>query len=183
MFYDNDKYYFDTLKFDDVFTSATDFAAKLGTVGDVTDTSDLEELYEILALKYVGAHTRYTDEFAFIFAIKRELYTEFAFYLEKKDLAKQLRDMEISKITLTQNQLRNVVTNRDEPVSNPDTVAIDNLSTEQENIRVTANELEAVKQKYNVMNRNYLQGIYKRCDDLFRVILSDDVRYLYEREE
>ena len=161
MFYDDNKQYYDTLKFDDVFTSASEFASKIGSVGDVTDTSELEELYEILALKYVGAHTRYTNEFSFIFGIKRELYTEYAFYIEKKALAAQMRDMEIEKITLAQNQLRNVVDTHDQDYADTDTVAIDNLTTMQENTRVTNNELEAVKQKYNVMNRNYLMGPYR----------------------
>jgi len=178
MFYD-DKPYYETLKFDDVFTSETDFITKVVSVGGITDTANLTELYEILALKYVNNYTRYTHEFAFIMAVKRELYTEFPFYLTKKALVDEMLAIEISEIQLGQRQLRNLVSTHDEPVANADSVPIDDLSTEQENMRVTNNKLDAIKSKYNVMNRNYLQGIYKRCDFLFRVILASDDIILY----
>ena len=180
MFYD-EKPYYDTLKFDDVFQSADQFATVMVSVGGITSVTSLRELYEILSLKYVASHTRYTDEFAFMMAIKRELYTEFPFYLQKKELANDMMEVEISEIQLTQNQLRNLIETNDEDYVNTSTKPIDDLTTTQENIRVTSNKLDAVKQKYNVMNRNYLQGIYKRCDELFRVILAGDTRTLYEQ--
>jgi len=179
-FYD-DKVYQDTLKWDDVFTSDQQFATDVVSVGGITNETDLKELYEILSLKYVSAYTRYTNKFSFIQAMKRELYTEFPFYLKKKELADEMMDMEIAEIQLGTRQLRNVVNTHDEPIANASTVPIDNLSTEQEYIRVQNNKLDAVKQKYGTMNRNYLQGIYQRMDELFRVILAQDDIPVYEQ--
>lgn len=182
MFYDEDKKYYDTLKFDDVFTSSAQFATEMVSVGGVTSTANLQELYEILALKYVGSYTRYTDKFAFHMALKRELYTEFPYYLQRKILANEMIALEIAEIQRGSRQLRNLIDQHDEPVVNANTVPIDDLSTQQESIEVTNNKLEAIKAKYNSMNRNYLQGIYNQCDDLFRVILAQDNRTLYEQE-
>ena len=181
MFYDPRPYY-NALKWDDFFTSAADFITKMVSVGGITDTADLTELYEILSLKYVTSTTRYTDEFAFQQAIKRELYTEFPFYLEKKKLADEMIQIEITEIQRGQRQLQNRVDQHDETYVNLDTVPIDNLSTEQINMEITNNKLDAIKSKYNVMNRNYLQGIYKRCDELFAVILAGQTRNIYEQE-
>ena len=46
MFYDDNKPYFETLKWDDMFTSATDFISKIVNVGGITNVDDLTELYE-----------------------------------------------------------------------------------------------------------------------------------------
>jgi hypothetical protein len=180
MFYDNKPYY-ETLKFDDVFTDPTTFIAEVVDVGGITDTDQLTELYNILSFKYVTNFTRYTNKLAFVMAIKRELYTEFPFYIQKKDLAEQMMDVEIAEVQRGQRQLRNLVDTHDEPITDADTVPIDDLSTQQENVEITNNKLEAIKSKYNVMNRNYLQGIYKRCDHLFRVILAGNARTLYDQ--
>jgi hypothetical protein len=182
MFYD-DKDYYNTLKFDDVFTSGAEFVTKVGSVGGITDSAKLTELYEVLALKYVASFTRYTSPFAFIQAIKRELYTEFPFYLKKKELADEMMAMEIEEIQIGQRQLRNKVDTHDDPVVDADTVPITDLSTEQESIRMTENKLEAVKNKYNVMNRDYIRGIYRQCDELFRVILAEDDVTLFPEGE
>jgi hypothetical protein len=179
-FYD-DKVYQDTLKWDDVFQSDQQFVTDVVSVGGITNTENLKELYEILSLKYVSAFTRYTNKFSFIQAMKRELYTEFPFYLKKKELADEMMEMEITEIQLGTRQLRNVVQTHDEPIINASTVPFDDLSTEQEYIRVQNNKLDAVKQKYGVMNRNYLQGIYSRMDELFRVILASDDIPVYEQ--
>ena len=179
-FYD-DKVYMDTLKWDDVFQSDQQFVDDVVSVGGITNEASLKELYEILSLKYVSAYTRYTNKFSFIQAMKRELYTEFPFYLKKKELADEMMQMEIDEIQLGTRQLRNVVDTHDEPIANASTVPFDDLSTQQEYIRVQNNKLDAVKQKYGVMNRNYLQGIYSRMDELFRVILADDGIPVYEQ--
>ena len=179
-FYD-DKVYMDTLKWDDVFVSSEQFVDSVVSVGGITNEDNLKELYEILSLKYVAAFTRYTNKFSFIQAMKRELYTEFPFYLKKKELADEMMEMEITEIQLGARQLRNVVQTHDEPIINASTVPFDDLSTEQEYIRVQNNKLDAVKQKYGVMNRNYLQGIYSRMDELFRVILAHDDIPVYEQ--
>lgn len=177
----NDKVFDQTLKWDDIFTSKEQFYQDVQSVGGITNETNLHELYEILSLKYVTSFTRYTDKFAFIQAIKRELYTEFPFYLKKKELADDMMALEIEEIQLGTRQLRNLVQTHDEPIVNASTTPIDDLSTEQEYIRMQNNKLDAIKQKYAVMNRNYLQGIYNRCDELFRVILADDDEVLYEQ--
>lgn len=181
MFYD-EKDYCQTLKWDDIFTSGSQFASKVVDVGGITSPTDLAELYTIMSFKYSRSFTRYTDEFSFIMAIKRELHTEFPFYLKKKELANEMMDIEIATIQIGMRQLRNVVDQHDEPVTSASSTPIDDLSTTQESIRITNNELDAIKQKYNVMNRNYLKGIYSQCDELFRVILSEDTQILFEQE-
>lgn len=183
MFYDNNKPYFDTLLWEDVFPDVDTFISKVVSVGGITDTVKLTELYDILSMKYYASHTRYTVEAGIIMGIRRELYTEFPFYLEKKELADQMIAIEIEEVQRGQRQLQNTVDTHDEPIVSADRVPIDDLSTQQTNIEVTNNKLQAIKEKYNVMNRNYLQGIYKRCDELFRVILAKDNIYLFESEE
>nr|HPJ24332.1 hypothetical protein [Bacillota bacterium] len=160
----NDKVFDQTLKWDDIFTSDDQFVSDVVSVGGITNTDNLKELYEILSLKYVSAFTRYTNKFSFIQAMKRELYTEFPFYLKKKELADEMMQMEIDEIQLGTRQLTNRVDTHDEPIVGASTTPIDDLSTQQEYIRVQNNKLDAVKQKYAVMNRNYLQGIYARMD-------------------
>lgn len=179
-FYDEDCFYYNTLKWDDIFTSATQFIAKVVSIGGISESASLTELYEILSMKYVDSHTRYTNEFAFIMALKRELYTEFPYYLQRKSLASDMMALEIAEVQRGTRQLRNLVDLHDEPIVDANTVPIDDLSTQQESIEVTNNKLEAIKAKYNSMNRNFLQGIYNQCDDLFRVILASDERTLYE---
>ena len=173
-FYD-EPYYTESLRFDDIFASATEFETKVVSIGGITDSVKLQGLYEILALKYVNAETRYNYEFGFIQALKRELHVEFPYYLEKKDIVDDLIALTDTEIQLAQIQLRNLVDQHDEPVANADTTAIDDLSTQQENFRTTIGKLQAKRDKYNVMNRDYLMGIYKRCDELFRVILSKEI--------
>ena len=177
----NDQPYMNTLKWDDVFTSSDEFILKVAEVGGITDPLKLKELYEIMSLKYVSSFTRYTNPFSFVMAIKREHFTAFPFYLKRKELADQMMNMEIEEIQLGTRQLRNLVDTHDEPVVNASSVPFDDLTTQQEYIRVTNNKLDAVKQKYQVMSKNYLQGIYAETDGLFRVILAEDVKPLYEQ--
>jgi hypothetical protein len=174
---------YNTLKWDDIFTSSAEFIAKVKDVGGITDETKLTELYDILSLKYVTSYTRYTSEFPFIMGIKRELYVAFPFYLKRKELANEMMEMEIEEIQLGTRQLRNLVDTHDEPIANASTSPFNDLSTQQEYIRVTNNKLDAVKEKYQVMSKNYLQGIYAQCDGLFRVILSEDTKILFSQGE
>jgi len=182
MAYYNVDPYHNTLLWTDVFDSPEEFIEKVGDVGGITDTAQLTELYNILSLKYLFSHTRYSTEGPFILGIKRELYTEFPFYLERQKLAQEMRDVEIAEVQLAQNQLRNLINTNDTDVVDADTVAIDDLSTQQENVRVTNNRLQAIREKYNNMNKDYLRAIYNRCDGLFRVVLSRDDVYLYPED-
>lgn len=185
-YYDVD-YCSNTLTWGNIFTSATDFISQVNAItpqgiGGITDTDDLTELYNVLSNKYLFSHTRYATPETFIFGLKRELYTEFPYYLEKKELAAEMLAIEIAEVQLGQRQLMNTVDTHDEPITNADSVPIDDLSTQQQNIRITNNKLQAIKEKYNVQNRNFLQGIYARCDGLFRVILSRQEISLYEED-
>lgn len=179
-FYD-EKVYDQTLKWDDVFKSSEEFISKVVEVGGISDPVKLKELYDILSYKYVSSFTRYTNPFSFIMAIKRELYTAFPFYLKRKELANEMMEMEIEEIQLGMRQLRNLVDTHDEPIVNASSEPFDDLSTQQEYIRIQNNKLDAVKQKYQVMSKNYLQGIYVQTDELFRVILAEDSIPIYEQ--
>lgn len=181
-FYDN-RYFFNSLRWDDIFASEEEFADKIVEIGGITDRDELYELYELLSLKYVSSTTRYTSEFPFIMAIKRQLHTIFPFYLERRDLVEQMREIEISEIMKDLSQIRNVVDTHDEPISNADTVPISDLSTSQETINITGNKLDAILQKYAIMNRDYISEIYKACNGLFKQVLSDDVYWLYPQGE
>jgi len=181
MFYDKD-FYFDTLTFGDIFSSSTEFIEKVVSIGGVTDTNDLADIYERLAEKYLFAHTRYATEDPFILGIKRELHTAFAFYLERVDIVDKMIALTDDQIEFRNNQLRNLVDTHDEPIANADTVAFDDLSTQQENINIKVGKLMALKEKYNAMNRDYMVEIYKKCDPLFRQILARKNIYLYEED-
>ena len=142
----------------------------------------MKELYTILSMKYVGANTRYTDEFSFIMALRRELYTAYPQYIEQKKLLNDMMNMDIAEIQKASNTLRNLVNNPTDPTPNANTVPISNLSTEQENVEMTSNKLNAVRSKYASISRNYLDQIYRSVDQLFRVILGEELFYIYKGE-
>ena len=177
-----DRIFFETLKWDDIFVSSDDFFAKVVSIGSVVTEADMKELYELLALKYVGAHTRYTDEFSFIMALKRELYIFYPLFIQQRTLLNDMMALDIADIMKSSQQLRNLVNNPTDPVANADTVPINNLTTEQENILVTQNELEAIRQKYSSISKNYLSQIYKAVDQLFTVVLAEENIFLYPQE-
>ena len=181
MFYDK-RFYFDTLTFGDIFSSSTEFIEKVVSIGGITDTSDLADIYERLAEKYLFAHTRYASEDPFILGIKRELHTSFAFYLERVEIANKMIALTDDQIEFRNNQLRNLVDTHDEQIANADTVAFDDISTQQENINIKVGKLMALKEKYNAMNRDYMVDIYKKCDPLFRQIHARKDIYIYEEE-
>ena len=181
MFYDK-KLYYDTLTFGEIFSSSTEFISKVVSIGGNSTEADLADIYERLAEKYLFAHTRYATEDPFILAIKRELHTAFPFYLERVSVVNKLISLTDDEIEFRTNQLRNLVDTHDEPIANADTVAFDDLSTQQENINVRIGKLVALKEKYNTMNRDYMVDIYKKCDPLFKQILAREDFYVYEEE-
>ena len=181
MFY-KDKKYYDTLRWDDIFKSEDEFYAKVVAINGVTTEIDMKELYTILSMKYVGANTRYTDEFSFIMALRRELYTAYPQYIEQKKLLNDMMNMDIAEIQKASNTLRNLVNNPTDPTPTANTVPISNLSTEQENVEMTSNKLNAVRSKYASISRNYLDQIYRSVDQLFRVILGEELFYIYKGE-
>ena len=175
-----EKIYYDTLRWDDVFTDSDTFFAKLPSVGTVTLEADIKALYELLAMKYVGATTRYTDEFSFTMALKRELFIFYPVYLEQKQLLADMMALDIAEIMKAQSTLRNLVEYPNDPTPNADTVPISNLSTQQENMNMTTNKLDAIRKKYSSIARDYLNQLYKACDQLFTVILDQETFYIYE---
>ena len=183
MAYYDSKPYFDTLTFGDIFSSSTEFISKVVSIGGITDATKLGNIYERLAEKYLFAHTRYASEDPFILAIKRELHTQLPFYLERVDIVNKMIALTDQEIELRTNQLRNLVDTHDEPIADADTVAFDDLSTQQENININIGKLLALKEKYNAMNRDYMVDIYKKCDPLFRQIHAKSEIVLFESEE
>ncbi len=183
MAYYDVKPYYDTLTWGDIFTSSTEFISKVVSIGGITDPTQLADIYERLAEKYLFAHTRYASEDPFILAIKRELHNAFPFYVERANITAKMIALTDAEIELRNNQLRNLVDTHDEPIANADTVAFDDLSTQQENININLGKLAALKDKYNAMNRDYLMDIYKKCDPLFRQIHARTDISLYESEE
>lgn len=182
MFY-TQKYYYDTLTFGDIFASSDEFIEKVVSIGGISDQTQLEDIYERLAEKYLFGHTRYATEDPFILAIRRELYTTFPFYVERVAITNKLIALTDDEIELRNNQLRNLIDTHDDPIANADTVAIDDLSTQQENINIKIGKLAALKEKYNAMNRDYLMDIYKKMDPLFRQILAKQEFTVFESEE
>jgi len=99
MFY-KDRVFFNTLTFDAVFENATDFEDKLSALTDLDLTAlmPFDDLYYTLALKYVGAHTRYTDEFSFIMALIRELKIVWPIYKLQKSLMDDLMGLKAAEV-------------------------------------------------------------------------------------
>lgn len=181
MFYDK-KFYYDTLTFGDIFSSSDEFIEKVGSIGGITDETQLSDIYERLAEKYLFAHTRYAHEDQFILALKRELHNAFPFYLERVDIVDKMIALTDAQIELRNNQLRNLVDTHDEPIADADTVAFNDLSTQQENINVNIGKLMALKEKYNSMNRDYMVDIYRKCDPIFRQIHARTNIVVFEEE-
>jgi len=182
MFYEQ-KLYYDTLTFGDIFTSSSEFITKVVSIGGITDVTQLEDIYERLAQKYLFGHTRYATEDPFVLSLKRELHNAFPFYVERVDIVNKMIALTDEEIELRNNQLRNLVDTHDEPIADADTVAFDDLSTQQENININIGKLLALKDKYNTMNRDYMVDIYKKCDPLFRQIHAKQNFNVYESEE
>lgn len=179
--YRDEKLLYQTLTFDDVFTDATTFEDKL-TVFAMFDLSSLmpfDELYFILAIKYAGAFTRYTDEYAFTMALVRELKIHWPIYKQQKYLMDSLMELELNEIIQSSKSLRNYVENPNVLQSDLDTVPINNYSTAQESILNSIGKLDAIKVKYQSVNKNYLEQVYKAIDGLFTAIYPDDVHYIY----
>ena len=181
-----DKVYFDTLMFDDIFPSAEVFEEKMDAIasefGDTLSLTPYKEIYYILALKYVGAHTRYTTEFQFIMALLRELRIVYPIYKTQKAMIDDIMALEIEEIKKNAMTIRNKAENPNLPVTKPSQNLIE-VSTEQESLLQLGNELEAIKSKYGAVSRNYQNQIYKAVDPLFRVIVSEEETILIPQGE
>lgn len=94
-------------------------------------------------------------------------------FLEQRSLMNDIKQLEIKKIMASQSSLTNIVQSHDDPVADADTVAISDLSNQQQITRITGNELMALMTKYEAIQRNYIDQLYRRTDKLFRVFLTD----------
>lgn len=179
--YYKEREYFDTLKWDNIFEDVTEFEEKLSELGtlDLTALAPFDTLYYTLALKYVGAHTRYTSEFAFIMALIRELKIYYPIYLQQKTLMDDAMALELAEVQKVGQNIRNLVDNPNVPTTNPSDTVIPNLSTQQESIVQTTGQLAAIRAKYASVSQDYLKQFYNAIDPLFRVIVSNDDRWLY----
>ena len=63
-YYEKDPY-FDTLTFGDIFSTSTEFITKVVSIGGITNATQLADIYERLAEKYLFTHTRYSTEDTF----------------------------------------------------------------------------------------------------------------------
>lgn len=179
--YYKDKIHFDTLKWDDIFVNEDEFETKLTELGalDLTALLPFDTLYYTLALKYVGAHTRYTDEFSFIMALIRELKISYPIYTQQKSLMEDMMALEISEIQKLGQSIRNMIENPNVPTDDPSEVPIPDLSTQQETMTTFSNQLDAIRAKYSSVGKDYLKQLYNSLDQLFRVIVSNDDRWLF----
>jgi hypothetical protein len=180
MFY-KDRVFFNTLTFDAVFENATDFEDKLSALTDLDLTAlmPFDALYYTLALKYVGAHTRYTDEFSFIMALIRELKIVWPIYKLQKSLMDDLMGLEVAEIQKQLLTIRNLIDNPNVPTDDPSETVIPDLSTQQETVRQKSNELTAIRTKYAAIEKDYLKNLYAALDGLFRNIISNDDSWLF----
>lgn len=179
--YYKDKVFFDTLTWDDVFKNEEEFEDKLTalTEFDLAALMPFDVLYYTMALKYVGSHTRYTDEFSFIMALIRELKIVWPIYVLQKSLMEDMMELEISQIQKASMSIRNLIDNPNVPTDDPSETVIPDLSTQQESMLQMNNELTAMRAKYSSIQKNYLENVYKALDGLFRNIVSNDDRWLF----
>lgn len=179
--YYKDRVYFNTLTWDMVFENSAEFETKLSalTVLDLTALMPFADLYYTLALKYVGAHTRYTDEFSFIMALIRELKIVWPIYKLQKSLMDDMMTLEIAEIKKGSMTIRNLIDNPNVPTDDPSETVIPDLSTQQESMLQINNDLTAIRAKYSSIQKDYLANVYKALDGLFRNIVSNDDRWLF----
>lgn len=141
------------LTFSDIFHDKYEFAFKVQEVGGVTE---LDTLYNILAMRYFTSTTMYMIEEPFIMGIKRKLNSAYPAYLRKKEMYQEILNLEIadimrqskrtnqgsstgsSTVEANSNNIRNEVENMDTPVTNADTIAVKDLSTKQTSDRLEA---------------------------------------------
>lgn len=184
--YDKSKPWFDTLKWGDIFPTKEVFIEKMTDIGSSLNVKlePLDELYDILYMKYHSSNTRYTSELPFIMSIKREMAVLFPIFIQQKALMEEMMEMEITEIQRQNKSISNVI---DRPTVNlpdkPSEEVIPNLSTTQQSLFNLGNRLNAVRDKYYSIEHDFLQRIYDNMDKYFRVIQKDDIFILYKQED
>ena len=97
-------YNYGSFHWDEIFKDSEEFKHKMKEVGG--DKDNLDELYEILSIKYFSATTRYNVEEAFLAAIRRELFIAWPMYLEQKRIVKDMIDMDMEKLRTEMETIR-----------------------------------------------------------------------------
>lgn len=166
-----------------VFSGPDEFEQKLTEFG--SRFTEHGRLYELLVRKYIAADTRYSTEEPFILAIIRELEWAWPMYQTQSELMERLKEIEIARIMESQSSLTNVVQSHDDPVVDADKIAIPDLSNQQQVTRITGNELVAIMTKYEAIQRNFVDQLYRRLDPLFAKFISSGthIRFYYDEEE
>lgn len=184
--YDIPKIWYDTLKWGDIFPDKGSFEAKMtDTVTSLNaKLQPIDELYDVLYMKYHSSNTRYTSELPFIMAIKREMSILWPMYIQQKALMEEIMEMEIAEIQRESKSISNVI---DRPTVNlpdkPSEEVIPKLSTTQQSLFNLGNKLRAVREKYISVDHDYLSHIYEKMDIYFRNIQKDDTFILYNQED
>lgn len=184
--YDIPKVWFDTLKFSDIFPDKEAFKSKMqDTVTSLNDKLEpINELYDILYLRYHSSNTRYTAELPFIMSLKRELVVQWPIYIQQKALMNEMMTIEIEEIQRQAKSIGNIIV---KPTINlpddPSEQVIPKLSTQQQTALNIGNKLSAIRDKYISVDHDFLTRIYDKLDIYFRVIQKDDTFILYKQED
>lgn len=181
MFYDRLDI-FDTLRFDDIFPGPAEFEEKMSAFIDYDLGSFLpfEELYYVLALRFAGAHTRYTSEFPFIMALIRNLKVVWPIYKAQKALMQEAINEELDEVMKTGISIRNTIERPTVGIpTEPSETPIPNLSSNQETVVNKMNKIDAIQYKYQAIENDYLEKVYKAVNKLFRIIAPDTTKYIY----
>ena len=195
----NEMPYVQTYRFDELWenvpawdgnTYATKYLAFNKAVLDLSDgliaipaypavPADVTELLDLLYRKYAWSHIRYVDHLAFIVQLFRILHYAWPRYKQQQVLLNQAQALAVADIMKDGKTIRNMINNPNNPTVNPDETPIPGLSTEQETMLNTGNELTAIMMKFDEMKRDILKPFYKELDPFFSVILSDDIHVVY----
>lgn len=141
--------------------------------------ADVTELLDLLYRKYGWSHIRYMDHLAFIVSFFRALHYAWPKYKQQLTLLADMQALTIADIQKDAKSIRNLINNPNDPTVTPDETPIPGLSTEQETMLNTSNELTAIMLKFDAMKKDILKPFYKELDPFFSVILSDDIHTVY----
>jgi len=190
----NDKPYLQTYVFYELFendpawdglTYATKYLAWEAAITDLSmglitlPSAEAATLLDLLYLRYSNAHIRYMSPLDFLLGLFRKLHVAWPIYKEQQTIITAIRALTVADIMNESKTLRNLVNNPNDPVTDPDTTPIPDLSTEQESMLTTSNVLQANLSKMEAVRRNAFDNFWKALDPLFQVILSDDTVIVY----
>ena len=161
--YNQDPCWVEPLKFSDIFPDAETFESLVQKIS--SDQTHLKELYEILALRYSGATTRYMTLEPFVLALKSVLFIEWDLYLTQRSLIQNLKSIEIDDVmklvkettSETREQegssetnlkdLQNEVNANNSPIVDADTIAIKKNKSNRQISNIGSNDSIAQNQE------------------------------------